>query len=49
MGAGGVIIILKKVVKDALSVGVTPSGGVKLWHALVLTHAAAFLAGAWFF
>jgi hypothetical protein len=44
MGAGGVIIILKNV-KEALSVGVTSSGKYKVWHCLVLTHVAAFLAG----
>jgi hypothetical protein len=45
MGGGGVIIILKKVVKDALSVGVSPGGGVKLWHVLIASHALAFLIG----
>lgn len=43
-GGGGPIIL--KLVKDALSVGVTPSGKYKLWHVLVLTHIAAFIAGA---
>jgi hypothetical protein len=43
MGAGGVIIL--KTIKSALQVGCNKSGSVKLWHALVLTHAVAFLAG----
>lgn len=46
MGGGGVIIILKRVVKDALQVGVSPSGKWKLWHVLLATHVVAFLAGA---
>lgn len=45
MGGGGVIIILKKVVKDALSVGVEPTGNVKLWHVWLASLVAAFLAG----
>lgn len=45
MGGGGVIIILKKVAKDALSVGLNQSGSVKLWHALVASHVVAFLIG----
>lgn len=45
MGGGGVIVIMKKVLKDSLTVGLNKSGSVKLWHALVLTHAAAFVAG----
>ncbi len=49
MGGGGVIIIMKKVVKDALSVGVIPSGKVKLWQALIASHVVAFVAGAWLF
>lgn len=46
MGGGGVIIILKKVVKDALTVGVNTSGSVKLWHVLAASHVLAFIAGA---
>lgn len=42
-GGGGVIIL--KIVKDALSVGVTPSGKYKLWHALTVTHVVALLVG----
>jgi len=45
MGGGGVIIILRKVVKDALTVGVSKSGSVKLWHVLIGTHVVAFLVG----
>ncbi len=42
MGAGGVIIILKNV-RNALSVGLTPAGKLKLWHALVCTHVLLLL------
>ena len=45
MGAGGVII-LKKVLKDSLSVGLTQSGSVKLWHAVLAFGALCFVAGA---
>ena len=45
MGGGGPIIILKKVAKDALSVGLNQSGSVKMWHVLLVTHAAAFVTG----
>lgn len=45
MGGGGVIVILKKVVKDALSVSVNSSGRVKLWHLLIASHVVAFLVG----
>lgn len=38
-------VIIHKIVKDALSVGVTTSGKYKLWQALLVTHALAFLAG----
>lgn len=44
MGAGGVIIILKNI-RNALSVGLAPSGNVKLWHALSATHAAVWALG----
>lgn len=44
MGAGGVIV-LKKVIKDALSVGLNQSGSVKLWHVLSATHVLAFVGG----
>jgi hypothetical protein len=43
-GSGGPIIL--KNIKAALSVSANPSGSVKLWHALLLTHVLAFLAGA---
>lgn len=42
-GSGGPIIL--KIVKDALKVGVTPSGKYKLWHVLLASHLAAFLIG----
>ena len=45
MGGGGVIIILKKVVKDALTVSVSPDGKFKLWHVLVISHVVGFLIG----
>jgi hypothetical protein len=38
-------VIIHKIVKDALSVGVTTSGKYKLWHVWVASLVAAFLAG----
>ena len=45
MSGGGAGPIILKIVKDSLSVGVTPSGKWKLWHVLVLTHAIALAVG----
>lgn len=44
MGAGGIIIIRN--LKSALSVGCNAKGSVKLWQALIVTHALCALAGA---
>lgn len=46
MSGGGAGPIILKLVRDALSVGITKSGSVKLWHVFVATHVAAFIAGA---
>lgn len=46
MGAGGIIIILRNI-RSALSVGCNRSGSVKLWHALLATHALAWAIGKW--
>lgn len=43
MGAGPIIIIRN--LRAALSVGCNRSGSVKLWHALVASHAAMLAAG----
>lgn len=43
-GGGGGIIIIKNL-KTALSLSAIPSGKIKVWHALVLTHLAAFVGG----
>ncbi len=45
MGGGGVIIILKRNIKTALQLGLNPSGSVKVWHALVASHALSFVGG----
>lgn len=44
-GGGGPIIILKNI-RSALSVGATPSGGVKLWHCVLAFGLICFVAGA---
>ena len=44
-GGGGVIII--KSLKTAAQLSVVPSGKFKVWHVLLLTHAVAFVFGAW--
>jgi hypothetical protein len=41
----GGIIIIRKLVQDALSVSLNKSGSLKIWHALVLTHVLAFVGG----
>ncbi len=43
-GGGGVIIL--KMVKDSMQVGLNKSGSVKLWHVLALTHVLSAIAGA---
>ena len=44
-GGGGVIIL--KIVRDALSVGIAAKGRVKLWHVLVTSHVLNGIG--WFF
>lgn len=43
MGAGGIIVIRN--LRAALSVGCNRSGSVKLWHMLLMTHAAMWALG----
>lgn len=45
MGGGDGGVIIRKVVGDALKVGVTSSGKYKLWHVLLATHLVAFVVG----
>ena len=49
MSGGGAGPIILKLVREALSVGVTKNGSVRLWHVFAVTHVAAFVAGAWLF
>lgn len=48
MSGGGAGPIILKLVKQSLSVAVTPSGKWKLYHVLIITHALAWAVGKWF-
>lgn len=49
MGGDSGTIIVRKNLKAAMQLSLTPSGKFKVWHALSLTHALAVALGAWLF
>lgn len=45
MSGGGAGPIILKTLRTAMTLSVSPSGSVKLWHVLSATHVLAFVGG----